>query len=1352
MTHLFSKIFIIFVAFTVLFSSIPFTAMVQANDRTLSFDERIGLDDPENELRIQMSDADAEQVISNFTQDIQSKEPVEIIEERTEVSKLFDNMDGTITEEFFLEPVHVQEDDDLVDISSMLVPSEDDESIITTEQTIIDVEFPLDVNDNVVTVKQEDHFLSYEWIEAEGEEGIQQAEIPEVEYEENFLYHRGVFPGIDVRNVLFNTSLKEDIVIYEPTSLSTFRVQVNTNLHGQVEKDGSVTWSSGEEVIFTTPTPFMTDSNIDELSGEPSISYDVKFELEENQEGYLLTLSVDSDWLNDDERVYPVYIDPTTNVGTSADTFVTSAYPTTTNDKFWESSSGYYSLKVGYYDASSGTNFSFVRQDLSHLKGVAISSATFKIYTAHSYYGTTANGVWLDSVNENWSAATATWNNKPSSSNITSTNVHRGQWAEFDVTSTVQSWVDGKKDNYGFKLHTNGNGQTHWKKFYASENSTSKPVLSVTYTLPTPAKPTVTGVNTNDGTDTGYFNLSWSAISGAKSYIVYIYNGNEYEGINVGNVTSWTTRGKKLWPTDEQLFNGRYWLNWDGKGQELPVDPSDTYQVSGGNYPTDTNYRFRIAAVYEVGTSSMSGTTMPYLPLSKPKRPVGAASVNLDDQSGYVHATWEEVQGATGYKVLLYNGTAYEQVADVKVDPKKPNQALQWNSQNKKLWPTATDIANGRYNLRLDGTGTELAKDPSPVYKNSGGSYTTNKNYLIRVKAYNNKHPDSANSDAFSPTIPDLRGPFLGSEPYWPQFITKVGTVNALNGNLSFSETDETFSGRGPSILISRTYNSLAQSKGSFGTGWLFSYDIQLNEQTNGDVILREEDGTEHYYKKSGTTYIPPHGLYLKLEKIDTQFVLTTKSQDKWYFSNGRLVKIEDGTRKENLVTFTYPTNQTVITDASGRKITVNYSNQKISTISDYTNRTWVYSYTGDLLTQVTYPDGQTKTYQYNNGQLTEIWDFKQKKTTITYDTQKRFKSVIDPIGKTTTVSYGTNQATITHPAAPNDGGTSVASSDVIRYSIAGNPTELMTDNGTGKLNLKTTYQYNLHEMVSTKDPRANKEGRPSEQAIYDGNGNVIEYIGANGEQEVAIYNKNDDIISYTDALGETYETAYDGVLEVTTNDPAKTSTMTLYDDFGNVTHSTKELSVAYNLLTNGGFEKDSTTYSGWTVRRGNGDEGTVSLNTTHKKQERSIRLSHKPSATRDKTKLSYISVTQDIDVEENTLYTLSGLIKTENLNGRAFFNIYQMNGTSGVSAPWIDNRYNYLSGTNDWTERQLSFKTKPGVNRIRVYLEIDDEANGSTGGAAYFDNIQLEHGQVSSSYNPVQNSGLENITPNQGS
>ncbi|WP_235046472.1 hypothetical protein, partial [Geobacillus thermoleovorans] len=78
----------------------------------------------------------------------------------------------------------------------------------------------------------------------------------------------------------------------------------------------------------------------------------------------------------------------------------------------------------------------------------------------------------------------------------------------------------------------------------------------------------------------------------------------------------------------------------------------------------------------------------------------------------------------------------------------------------------------------------------------------------------------------------------------------------------------------------------------------------------------------------------------------------------------------------------------------------------------------------------------------------------------------------------------------------------------------------------------------------------------------------------------------------------------------------------------------------------------------------------------------------------------------------------------------------------------WADHRYSQLTGTRPWTERQVTFTTPSNAAKIRVYLEVDHKSPDASG-EAWFDNVQLEEAQVSSSYNPVVNSSFEGTTTN---
>ena len=160
------------------------------------------------------------------------------------------------------------------------------------------------------------------------------------------------------------------------------------------------------------------------------------------------------------------------------------------------------------------------------------------------------------------------WNNKPGSNNIAQTDVGRGKWAQFNVTNTVKAWVDGARPNNGFKLHANGNGQSHWKKFIAAENGENAPYLEVKYSYAKPNTPRVQAYSNGSGSGSGHFNLQWDPVPGATEYKVAIFNGYDYEYISVGNVTSWTTKDKKYSRRQKRLHKDDTGYMMTEKGQK----------------------------------------------------------------------------------------------------------------------------------------------------------------------------------------------------------------------------------------------------------------------------------------------------------------------------------------------------------------------------------------------------------------------------------------------------------------------------------------------------------------------------------------------------------------------------------------------------------------------------------------------------------------------------------------------------------------------------------------------------------------------------------------------------------------
>ncbi|WP_242269921.1 DNRLRE domain-containing protein, partial [Bacillus cereus group sp. BfR-BA-01408] len=420
--------------------------------------------------------------------------PTEIVEERTETEKVFDNNDGTYTKKVYTEPIHIEKNGKLEEVSPKLVEAPN--AKIVTENTTLEPEFEKTTQDGkYVQFKVKDHTIQYKLMSANGEKGAVKPSPVTATHENNTVWYKGIFPNIDLKSTTFNENVKEDFVLREYTGHHIFTFALETDLTPSLQEDGSIDFQNEKkEKVFTLPKPYMNDSNVDQQSGEAVTSDAVRYNIEKKDEKtYTLTVTADPQWLQAPERKYPVYVDPSIEVDDFENAYASSAYPTVnySGGKLWDAGQNAYTLKVGYYDGASGTNFSFIKPNVSDLKGAKIESATFHAYAVWHYYGNQPNGVWLDEVTGGWNVGGVNWNNKPGSNNIAQTDVGRGKWAQFNVTNTVKAWVDGARPNNGFKLHANGNGQSHWKKFIAAENGANAPYLEVKYSYAKPNTPRV---------------------------------------------------------------------------------------------------------------------------------------------------------------------------------------------------------------------------------------------------------------------------------------------------------------------------------------------------------------------------------------------------------------------------------------------------------------------------------------------------------------------------------------------------------------------------------------------------------------------------------------------------------------------------------------------------------------------------------------------------------------------------------------------------------------------------------------------------------------------------------------------
>jgi uncharacterized lipoprotein YddW (UPF0748 family) len=159
------------------------------------------------------------------------------------------------------------------------------------------------------------------------------------------------------------------------------------------------------------------------------------------------------------------------------DTFVSSQNPATNY-----SASQY--LVVGKHQTFATTR-SYLKFNLPVLpQGATIQSAKLSLY---QYYNTTNQAnVDIRPVPSNWTAATVSWNTKPTVGNsVSNLTVDKPAWYDFYLTGLVSSWYNGTANN-GIAVQFRDETQAT-KIFYSNNHATYttlKPKLTITYSVP----------------------------------------------------------------------------------------------------------------------------------------------------------------------------------------------------------------------------------------------------------------------------------------------------------------------------------------------------------------------------------------------------------------------------------------------------------------------------------------------------------------------------------------------------------------------------------------------------------------------------------------------------------------------------------------------------------------------------------------------------------------------------------------------------------------------------------------------------------------------------------------------------
>ncbi len=351
----------------------------------------------------------------------------------------------------------------------------------------------------LVTIEKDGHQISW------GFTGINKVDVVFTEedtvYEGNdaFLTLEGIiqearydnaFANADLQYYILPTGVKENIILKNADAQNEFTMEYKFHKLTAAQDDSRHITLSDEEgnPVYTITAPTMYDAN-GVWSNALSISI-----VEAKNNKLTVKLTVDVQWLQDDERSFPVTVDPSFSTDKSWDSFDSTMIVSGHSDTSYGYGSDNYtgSVYVGYEPNSSfGKTRTLVKpNDLPALSpgDVIVEARIWMRQQASSH----KIQVTAHQVTEPWEMATATWNlmSEKYESAVEDYNLtfagYSTEYNSWNVTELVKKWYDGTVENYGIMLITPTEISTTMSRviYYSSTypgSMATKPALEITY-------------------------------------------------------------------------------------------------------------------------------------------------------------------------------------------------------------------------------------------------------------------------------------------------------------------------------------------------------------------------------------------------------------------------------------------------------------------------------------------------------------------------------------------------------------------------------------------------------------------------------------------------------------------------------------------------------------------------------------------------------------------------------------------------------------------------------------------------------------------------------------------------------
>ena len=385
------------------------------------------------------------------------------------------NEDGTITAQIYNNDIHYLNNGVYREIDNTLV---DKGEYFENKYNSFKTKFNKN-NNELVTLTNDNHFIKT-YIKNNNNLNL-------IKDKENITY-KDVFKNIDINYKVISSKLKENIILHNKNDIKEkLEFIIETDLNLSLKENKTIEATNNNEIIFTIEAPFMIDK-------QNKINKNIFYTLEkEPNNTYLLTLNLDTNWLMEEQIIYPVTIDPTiTKNGENVyDTFISNAEPNNNFDRNYKLIIGcskenvIYRALLKFILPTIGTSFDIVNAQVNLYS-----------FPNRPLYGIDRK-IAVHEITTEWDETTATWNNMSENYNkkyetyfYPSRTQVLANTTTFDITSIVKKWYAGSKNN-GIMLKwvtetidENFNEYECYSKYHdylEVEETPRRPYLTITY-------------------------------------------------------------------------------------------------------------------------------------------------------------------------------------------------------------------------------------------------------------------------------------------------------------------------------------------------------------------------------------------------------------------------------------------------------------------------------------------------------------------------------------------------------------------------------------------------------------------------------------------------------------------------------------------------------------------------------------------------------------------------------------------------------------------------------------------------------------------------------------------------------